>query len=184
MHLDDIRKVLQYCYGLQAESGPESAFRFAVFMGPKRTRLFANYPETSKTQESESDPNHRKKKDKGKQRGNALDGLLQIEEIEDHPTINHVETEDQQNTNPSAGPSNKSSRDVPELHQDGLVRIDMGQMLQLKDMGYEVMGPVNGPNEGYPEYEVPRAMLEVLILHRQSQHAPDPNEEAVAVEPD
>src|SRR6266498_3060585 len=39
MHLDDIRKVLQHCYRLQVKSGPESAFRFAVFVGPKRKRI-------------------------------------------------------------------------------------------------------------------------------------------------
>jgi len=32
MHLDDIRKVLQHCYGLQAATSPESAFRFAAFL--------------------------------------------------------------------------------------------------------------------------------------------------------
>ena len=45
----------------------------------------------------------------------------------------------------------------------------MAQMLQLKDMGYEALGPINGPNEGLPEYQVPKAWVEDLISHEQSQ---------------
>src|SRR6266508_3990877 len=73
MHLDDIRKVLQHCYRLQVKSGPESAFRFAVFVGPKRKRIIANYPEAFNPQSKESEPNHRKKKNKGKQREDPLE---------------------------------------------------------------------------------------------------------------
>jgi hypothetical protein len=40
-------------------------------------------------------------------------------------------------------------------------------------MGYEVSGLVNGPNEGYPEYEVTQATLDLLISHQQS-NAPNP----------
>ena len=49
---------------------------------------------------------------------------------------------------------------------DPLVRINMGQMLRLKDLGYEVMGLVNGPNEGYPKYEVLKTVLEALTSGR------------------
>jgi hypothetical protein len=182
MHLDDIRKVLQHCYGLQAKSGPESSFRFGVFIGPKRKRLFANYPDTPDTRGNKSKPSPRKKKSKGKQREDPLEGLLQIDELVEPPSTEHIEIEEQQNTNPSvAGPSNKRSRNIPEpqpsvaSHQNAMVRIDMGQMLQLKDMGYEILGPVNGPNEGYPEYEVPKTVLQMLISHRQLDNVPEPN---------
>ena len=57
------------------------------------------------------------------------------------------------------------------LPQHDLVRIDMGQMSQLKDMGYKVLGPVNGPNEGLPEYEVPKAWVEDLLSQRLLQCA-------------
>jgi len=57
---------------------------------------------------------------------------------------------------------NQKPSEPQTLAENGLVRIDMGQMLQLKDMGYEAVGPVNGPNKGYPEYEVPKAMYQVL----------------------
>jgi hypothetical protein len=174
MHLDDIRKVLQHCYGLQAESGPESAFRFALFVGPKRKRLFSNYPDILNSRAAEPEQNSRKKKGKGKQREDALQGLLQMDELAEAPTPNHNEIHI---STPTAGPSNDHSG------QNDLVRIDMGQMLQLRDMGYEVFGPVNGPNEGYPEYEVPKAVLEALISHRQSQRAPSPNDPNVTGEP-
>jgi hypothetical protein len=45
---------------------------------------------------------------------------------------------------------------------DELVRVDMGQMELLKRMGHQVMGPINGPNEGQPEYEVPLAWVQQL----------------------
>jgi hypothetical protein len=146
MHLEDIRKVLQHCYSLQAKSGPESAFRFAVITGSKRQRLFANYPDTSNIQIRESEPSRpkKKKKNKGKQREDPLQGLLRIEESVEPPIADHIQT--------GAGPS----------HQNDMVRIDMGQRSQLKDMGFEVFGPVNGPNEGLPEYEVPKAVFETL----------------------
>jgi hypothetical protein len=176
MHLDDIRKVLRHCYGRQAESGAESAFRFALFMGPRRKHLFAEYPDTqdgpSKSQQTRS------KKKKGKQREDALDGLYQIEETLE-PTPDHI---DSVGSNPNeAGPSNYQSpgQDVSDPQQD-LVRIDMGQMLQLREMGYEVVGPVNGPSEGYPEYEVSRAILATLIAHIQSHSAPAPSAADIA----
>ena len=62
------------------------------------------------------------------------------------------------------------------------VRIDMAQMLQLKDMGYEALGPVNGPNEELPEYEVPKAWVEDLISHEQLRHALKPNEQGYDAE--
>jgi hypothetical protein len=57
----------------------------------------------------------------------------------------------------------------------------MGQMLELKEVGYEVFGPVNGPNEGQPEYEVPKAVLEALISSKQVVY---PNQQQNAMRPD
>jgi hypothetical protein len=182
MHLDDIRKVLKHCYVRQAEKGPGSAFRFSLFMGPKRKRLFANYPNTSNPNLNESDKNRRKKKGKGKQREeDPLEGLLQIEESEELPTAEYIETLNEHGPDPTAaGPSNQnrntSEQQIVAASNQDLVRIDMGQMTQLKEMGYEAVGPVNGPNEGYPEYEVRQAVLQVLLSNRQSQNRPTPTE--------
>src|SRR6266540_2018696 len=182
MHLDDIRKVLQHCYRLQVKSGPESAFRFAVFVGPKRKRIIANYPEAFNPQSKESEPNHRKKKNKGKQREDPLEGLLRIDESVEPRAAEDI-------ANPRvAGASRNRSQNIPEpgpsSHQDGVVRINMGQMLQLQDMGYEVLGPVNGPNEGYPEYEIPKTMFEALIAHTRLQNALKLNEPQLDVGPE
>lgn len=182
MHLDDIRQVLKHCYVRQAESGPGSAFRFTLFMGPKRKRLFANYPETSNSSLNESDQARRKSKGKGKQREDALEGLLPIDELEELPTTDHIRTANEEGPNPTAaGPSNHTrhtseQRIAAASEQHDLVRINMGQMLQLKEMGYEAVGPVNGPNEGYPEYEVRRDVSQVLLSNRQSQEMPNPAE--------
>ena len=182
MHLDDIRTVLRHGYNRQAESGPESAFRFGMFVGPKKTRLRAKYPGTLINQETELEENSndvrkkkkgkKGKKGKGKQREDPLQGLLRIDETET------VQNDNRQNLNPSAaGPSNRS-RNAPEssaLPPNDMVRVGMAQMLQLKDMGYDVLGPVNGPNEGLPQYEVPKAWVD-LISQSELQHARMPNE--------
>ena len=86
MHLDDIRKVLQHCYRLQVKSGPESAFRFALFIGPKRNRLFANYPETTNAGGEKRFKPSAGKKSKGKQRADILQGLIRIDQSVEPPT--------------------------------------------------------------------------------------------------
>jgi hypothetical protein len=79
-----------------------------------------------------------------------LDGLLQIDPILALPTGAN---------RPIASTSDWIGN--PQLVTQH-VRIDMGQMVQLKEMGYEVSGPVNGPNEGLPEFEVPEHWLKSL----------------------
>jgi hypothetical protein len=112
-------------------------------MGHRRKHLFADYADQSNTQPgpSQSEQTRRKKK-KGKQREDPLEGLFQIDEPLEL-TEDHIDTV---GPNPNAaGPSNyhSPSRDTSDPHtsagaQHDLVRIDMGQMLQLKEMGYEV----------------------------------------------
>lgn len=170
MHLDDIRNVLQHCYRLQVGSGPESSFRFGSFIGPKRKTLFANYPDAGANKRSEPGIG-RKKKGKGKQREDVLQGLLQIDESMEVPTTDHIRNQDI-----LPGVAGPSANRIPDVN--GLVRIDMRQMVELKEMGYEAMGPVvNGPNEGYPEYEVSTSVFKML----KSQHAPTPNQIAAPV---
>jgi hypothetical protein len=158
MHLDDIRKVLKHCFGRQAESGAKSgaksAFQFLLYIGPKRKSLFAEYPDPSNKEQNR----HKKKKGKGKQEVDQLQGLHQINKLEEPLTAT-----EEQNNHP--GPFNIRGQNISEptaSDRNGLVRIDMGQMLKLKDMGQEARGPVNGPNEGYPEYEVPTAVFALL----------------------
>src|SRR5438445_510438 len=115
----------------------------------------------------------KKKKGKGKQREDPLQGLYQIDK---NLTLDENAAEDQQNVNQStAGPSNHSLNMLdPQtslLPWHDLVRIDMGQMSQLKDMGYKVLGPVNGPNEGLSKYKVPKAWVEDLLSQRLLQCA-------------
>ncbi len=74
------------------------------------------------------------------------------------------------------------SEETPTPDQNGtehneLITIDMVQMLQLKDMEYEALDPINGPNEGLPECQVPKAWVEDLISHEQSQNSLKPNEQ-------
>lgn len=183
MHLDDIRKVLQNCYRLQVGSGPESSFRFVAFIGPKRQRMLANYPEIANPgAKKHSEPVVGRKK-KGKQREDVLQGLLRIDESVEPPTEGHA--------NPSANaqlekgsPNERRTHAGAVSQENDWVRIDMRQMLQLKEMGHDAIGPVNGPNEGYPEYEVSTMVFKKLTSLTEMQHTPNGNEQAARVRPD
>lgn len=183
MALNDIREALQHCYRRQAESGPRMSFRFSLFVGPQRKHLFSMYPDPSNPDPKNSDNNSRKKKDKGKQREDAFDGLFRIDESVEPPTADHAAPVTEPQANPMVGGQAKGRNQKPsepQTSENDLVTIDMGQMLQLKNMGYEAVGPVNGPNEGYPEYVVPRAMF--LVLESRSQTTPT-NQTGVESEP-
>ena len=85
-------------------------------------------------------------KNKGKRRAiDQLEGLLTISQRQSPST-----------SDPMSHIVDNRSR-VPDL-----VNIDLGQAIKLKEMGYEVHGPINGPNEGFPKYEVPRSWLKKL----------------------
>jgi hypothetical protein len=94
-----------------------------------------------------------------------------------------------ENINPTisvAGPSNHTRNTTDRqtssaLLQNDLVRINMGQMLQLKEIGYQAAGPVNGPNEGFPEYEVRKEVLQVLNTQSQNTPNPTPKDPEVAI---
>jgi hypothetical protein len=168
MSLNDIRQVLQHCYGRQAESGPSLAFRFQLFVGARRKHLNAVYPDPTNPGPKNADKNRRQKKDKGKQREDVLEGLLRIDNSLEPPTANLVESLSQPKKTPNVGEPSKQRNQkafdpqTSGLNENDLVRIDMEQMLQLKNMGYEAVGPINGPNDGYPEYEVTTAIFQVL----------------------
>ena len=177
MRLEVIQKILRHCYDRQAESGPTNAFRFAMYIGKHKKKLFANYEGTSNDQgraeqvpkkkgkgkqrddqgESEEFPTgkgRKKNEGRGKRQADPLDGLLQIEPRAPTPipTADLVAGPFYSNLNPMA----------PEPESSHLVRIGMGEMAELKKLGYGVSGPINGPDEGLPQYEVPRAWLEHL----------------------
>ena len=135
--------------------------------------MIAAYPDDVTIHE----PIGRKKKNKGKQREDPWQGLLRIDEGPP-PAADHIGTEVHDSANPTvAGPSGTRSRTTPNSQpsDDSLVRIDMGQMSKLKEMGYEVFGPVNGPNEGYPEYEVQKRVLDNLQAHGLRETMPNPS---------
>lgn len=166
MNLDDIRNVLQHCYTRQVNVNAESAFRFLVVIGPKRKHVHVNSP-GSNGDELNSRKERRKKKGKGKELADPFVGLLKINP---DPTTT-VGTE-----HPLIGSSDQiQSRQLPTR----LVRINMGVMVQLKEMGYPVSGPINGPNEGLPEFEVPEEWLNSLASETPAMPsevgcAPDP----------
>ena len=73
--------------------------------------MFSNYPSHAESEENHrSQEGNRCQKDKGKQREDPLQGLLQIDAL----TVNDIQNEDRPNTIPSAGPSRSHNLDDSE----------------------------------------------------------------------
>ena len=64
MHREDIKTLLRHLWTRQEEAGPDLAFRFTMFMGPKRKRLFAEYPSDNQSQPTHTSSARRKGKQK------------------------------------------------------------------------------------------------------------------------
>lgn len=180
MHRDQIQKLLRHWCQRQQQLGPESAFGFRLVIGPRKQPLFAEYADIGAPKS--------KTKGKGKQKEvPQLNGLLPISQTGTptpsgspimSPNPMYPEIPGGRPTREVAvmeGPTQTAEQIECQLHVergigghqvgsrvDELVRIDMGQMMRLKNMGHQVMGPVNGPNEGLPQYEVPRHWLQEL----------------------
>ena len=180
MHQMDIMKLLMLWFGWQEEDGPESVFRFQLVVGPNRMLVDAVYPgsqdrpspKVRKRRTRKKEARHdggslgtkrtRKGKGKGKERQlPELDGLISMPQLQAQspPVI------------PGCGSGNRLiSSAAPGVGFDELVDpanvpmvlVDMGDMQRLNNMGYKPFGPVNGPNEGPPEYLVPKKWMEVL----------------------
>src|SRR5882757_4463249 len=186
MHREHIFQALRHCYQRQQESGPESSFRFALVTGTNRKWLVATYPPSEDNTATRQGPDKRKKKakqvperdpvprkrpargkkNKGKHRvTDKPDGLLMISEPRrpDFSGPDNITDPDpiQPDDRSSPVPGNSQSK-TDELHW---VRIDLAQMNKLKELGYQVHGPINGPNEGFPEYQVPKSWLDRLNSH-------------------
>ena len=83
MHLELIKKILLHCYTRQIDSGPESAFRFAMIIGPKRKHIPSQYPDEISPDAS---PNPIHANLKGKNRAERTDHLDQMIPISECPS--------------------------------------------------------------------------------------------------
>ena len=160
MHRDQIQSVLRYWFGRQQEAGPESAFRFESYAGPNRVPMSAEYPNSGLTEETRTHT----AKDKGKGRDTAKDKG----KGRDSSQLNNLLPLPRNFTPNPIRPNPDGADDA----QDEWVRIDMRQMVMLQNMGHNSRGPINGPNEGLPQYEVPRSWLQLLS----SGPAPTPSQ--------
>ena len=156
MQLEQVLSVLRHCHERQSTLGPESAFRFAQVIGRNRQRVLSSYPEE---RDRRSSPDKRSRRDKGKQRDvEQLQGLLQMEQ-----NTPDVDRERAHSTLPSGLPGHQSGPAAPVGSSD-LATIGMGDMLRLKNIGCnEIFGPINGPNQGLPQYQVPSTWLQRLL---------------------
>lgn len=184
MNRDAVKTVLRHWYERQEQTGPESAFSFQLFMGPKRRRMFAEYP----PRHAPAKPANKKGKQKKVQQ---LDNLLPISpngtpdpigtQIENNVGMGKdTEFNPENNLDDIASKSSHQQNvgdalvNDPRRIRGDVVRIEMGQMAELRKLGHQVPGPINGPNEGLPQYEVPREWLEQLQITGISNPEPTP----------
>ena len=148
MHLSQVFAFLRHCYERQVSQGPESAFRFAKILskGRPKIRIEATYPEERPFSPEKRPSRHKeKRKDVGQ-----LEGLLQI------PPENPPNADRQPSTEPGVAAAGSAM-------SSDLISVSMSQMLRLKTMGCsDIFGPINGPNEGLPKYQVPLHWLRCL----------------------
>lgn len=52
MHRDQIQSILRHCFGRQEDLGPESAFRFQLYVGPNQIPVSAEYPQPRLNEET------------------------------------------------------------------------------------------------------------------------------------
>jgi len=130
--------------------------------------MSAHYPVPADHVETQEEPPWKKDKGKKKQATDQLDNLLTISQTA--PTL----------PNPSEEP-NSRDRDptrvqdtVSQVQELDMVRINLGQASRLIQMGYQLHGPVNGLNEGSPEYKVPRALFDKLNSQATASVYPTP----------
>jgi len=168
MNLDHILQALRHFHKRQDQFGPTSAFRFALFIGPDRKRMSAKYPVTDDHVEIQEEPRRRKDKGKKKKPTDQLDNLLTISQTA--PTLPNPSEEP---NSPDRDPSRVQDT-VGRVQELDMVRIDLGQASRLSQMGYQLHGPGNGPNEGWPEYEVPRALFDKLNSQATASINPTP----------
>ena len=109
MHLDSIRKVLLHCYTRQIESGPESAFRFALIIGPQRDHIPARYRQiTSPCQSVERIPTQ----SKGKGREGSRTESISVHPPSDHPGPSDTAT------SPGRSPAHSDDSDGDQAYLD------------------------------------------------------------------
>jgi len=63
---------------------------------------------------------------------------------------------------------------VGQVQELDMVRFDLGQASRLIQMGYQLHGPGNGPNEGWPDYEVLRTLFDKLNSQATASVNPTP----------
>jgi len=168
MNLNHILQALRHFHKRQDQFGPTSAFRFALFLGPDRKRMSAKYPVTDDHVKIQEEPRRRKDKGKKKKPTDQLDNLLTISQ-----TAPMLLNPSEEPNSPDRDPSRVQDT-VGQVQELDMVRIDLGQASRLSQMGYQLHGPGNGPNEGWPEYEVPRALFDKLNSQATASINPTP----------
>lgn len=142
MQKAQIINLLKHVYARQERLGAALAFRFSKVVGRHRIPESATYPDSMTPVvevRMQTQRKHRSRKGKDKD-------ITQVEG----------------STAPTPANIFAGRLQATSYNADDMVKVDMGQMLKLKDLGCEIVGPINGPNEGPPEYLVPWLWMEKL----------------------
>lgn len=184
MTKDAIVLFFSHAFGRQQMFGPTDAFRFKGYIDREGKVVEALYPATDAEPNGEpavrsSNKGSKKKETKGKakakakniqpneensstnpQSGVPWNSLYRIRQVSEEAVLPNGDTVD-------SGPS------VESPMQD-FVSISHHDMTLLIAQGYPPHAPINGPNEGMPEYVVPRSELSKLSRVPKPRPRPKP----------
>jgi hypothetical protein len=134
MNLECIKKVLEHCYKRQIDSGPESAFRFALILGPLRKQFPSSYPDADNPSPPPANIPSRSK-EKGKERQvDRLDSLIRLSKspssyIGDELPNDPIRTEEGNQAGLDPGPAMAVGDDAEAHRQEGLITLSQSQGL-------------------------------------------------------
>ena len=151
----------------QDQHGTDNSFRFQKVLGKHQETIDASYP-TPRDQIYTSP-----RKQKGKEKAGPMLGLRHTESAQGASALHKPA-------------QNVSAQDVSSSHQlaqgtsargNHLTLIDQASMAKLLRQGHAPVPPVNGPNDGEPQYAVPVTALNLL------EHPPIINGDGIPVDP-
>ena len=144
----------------QDQYGADNSFRFQKVLGKHQETIEASYP--TPPDQIYTSP----RKQKGKQKARTALGLRQTGSAQ------------------GASAQNVSAQDAPHQPAQGtsapgnhLTLIDQASMAKLLRQGHAPVPPVNGPNDGDPQYAVPVTALNLL------EHPPIIGGDGIPVDP-
>ena len=155
MKKHEIQSFFAHIKHRQDHHGAENAFRFIKALGKNQETLGTDYPDT--THLTQAQVQLLPKKRKGKEK--APDAVA----LNTRKSALNTRTS-ALNTDVTSALDEPAPTDTSHNDDAPMAIIDQASMMALVAQGYPPVPPLNGPNDGDPQYAVPTATLQKLNL--------------------